>query len=184
MTDLNQNNQSLFDIDGVQNDVNRRAIAIGIDLIFVSGFMTWIDVDFDDNSGFNLDFSESLKGPSEEDTRDEYENAGYLWFLSIIGLGAIILRKDKLTEHIGDENYGNFFLALGLLCALLAFTTYNEVTENIEDFDDEIDDLEKIYEDSIDAKAEVKIGFYVGLIGPLGVLYGAYNIYNDQKAKP
>ena len=99
-------------------------------------------------------------------------------------MGAIILRKDKLTEHIGDENYGNFFLALGLLCALLAFTTYNEVTENIEDFDDEIDDLEKIYEESIDAKAEVKIGFYVGLIGPLGVLYGAYNIYNDQKVKP
>jgi len=181
MTGLNQNNQPIFDIDGVQKDINRRAIAIGFTLIFISGFMTWIDVDIDDNSGFNLDLSESWKGPSEDDTRDEYANAGYLWFLSIIGLGAIVLRKDKLTEHIGDENYGNFFLALGLLCALLAFTTYNEVMETIEDFDDAIDDLESYYEDSIDIKAEVKVGFYVGLIGPLGVLYGAYNIYNDQK---
>ena len=36
MTDLNQHNQSLLDIDGVQNDVNRRAIAIGFALIFAS----------------------------------------------------------------------------------------------------------------------------------------------------
>lgn len=183
MTDLNPNNQSIFDIDGVQKDINRRAIAIGFALIFISGFMTWIDVDMDDNMGnvLTLDFSESMKGPSEDDTRDEYANAGYLWFLSIIGLGAIVLRKDKLTEHIGDENYGNFFLALGLLCALLAFTTYNEVTETIEDFDDALDDLESNWGESIDAKMEVKVGFYIGLIGPLGVLYGAYNIYNDQK---
>jgi len=89
MTDLNQNNQSILDIVGVQNDDNRRAIAIGFALIFVSGFMTWIDVDIDDNSGLNLDLSDSLKGPSEEDTRDVYENAGYLWFLSIIGLGVL-----------------------------------------------------------------------------------------------
>ena len=184
MTDLNPNNQSIFDIDGVQKDINRRAIAIGFALIFISGFMTWIDVDIGNNSEFSYYFSESLKGPSEDDTRDEYENAGYLWFLSIIGLGAIVLRKDKLTEYIGDENYGNFFLALGLFCALLAFATYNEVTENIEDFDDAIDDLESIYGESVDVEAEVKLGFYVGLFGPLGVLYGAYNIFNNQRAKP
>ena len=113
----------------------------------------------------------------DDDTRDEYKNAGNLWFLGIIGLGAILLRRSKLEEHIGDENYGNFFLALGVLCLLLAYSVYSDIKEDMDDFDDAA-------EVGVDTDIKYKIGYYMALIGPLGVVYGGYNLYNEIRNGP
>ena len=106
---------STVDLDEVKDDVNRRAIAIGFALIVFSGFVDWqeLEMTLTWNDGWD-DYEETtdatLKGPMDEDTRDAYEHAGYLWYLGIIGLGAVLVRRSKLEDQIGDENYGNFFL--------------------------------------------------------------------------
>ncbi len=163
----------MFDLDSVKDDTNRRAIAIGFALIVFSGFVDWVETEVtfsDEYSDYSTDAT--LKGPMDDDTRDEYENAGYLWFLGIIGLGAILLRRSKLEEHIGDENYGNFFLALGVLCLLLAYSVYSDIKEDMDDLDDAA-------EVGVDIDIKYKIGYYMALIGPLGVVYGGYNLYNE-----
>ena len=164
----------MFDLDSVKDDTNRRAIAIGFALIVFSGFVDWVETEVTFNDGDYYDkVDATLKGPMDDDTRDEYENAGYLWFLGIIGLGAILLRRSKLEEHIGDENYGNFFLALGVLCLLLAYSVYSDIKEDMDD----LDDLASA--GGADTDIKYKIGYYMALIGPLGVVYGGYNLYNE-----
>ena len=172
-------NGDMFDLDGVQDDTNRRAIAIGFALIVFSGFVDWVEteVTFSDYEYGDYSTDATLKGPMDDDTRDAYENAGYLWFLSIIGLGAILLRRSKLEEHIGDENYGNFFLALGVLCLLLAYSVYSDIKKDMDDFDDAA-------EVGVDTDIKYKIGYYMALIGPLGVVYGGYNLYNEIRNGP
>ena len=109
---------STVDLDEVKDDVNRRAIAIGFALIVFSGFVDWYEIE---TTLSDSDYSESTDVKvSGEDARDGIDNAKYLWFLSFIGLGAVILTRTKLEEQIGDENYGNFFLGLGVVCLLLA----------------------------------------------------------------
>ena len=158
-------------MDGVKEDSNRSAIAIGFALIVFSGFVDWLEyevsMDGDDYYYSDYSFDATLKGPMDDDTRDSYENAGYLWYLSIIGLGAILLSRTKLEEHIGDENYGNFFLALGVLCLLLAYSVYSEIK-------DDMDDLDDASGEGVDVDITYKMGYYMALIGPLGVLYGGY----------
>jgi hypothetical protein len=167
------NDDVMFDLASVKDDTNRRAIAIGFALIVFSGFVDWVEteVTFSDEYG-DYSTDATLKGPTDDDTRDAYENAGYLWFLGIIGLGAIWLRRSKLEEHIGDENYGNFFLALGVLCLLLAYSVYSDIKEDMDDLDDAA-------EVGVDIDIKYKIGYYMALIGPLGVVYGGYNLYNE-----
>ena len=168
----------MLDLDGVKEDSNRSAIAIGFALIVFSGFVDWLEyeVSVDDDFG-DYSFDATLKGPMDDDTRDAYENAGYLWYLSIIGLGAILLSRTKLEEHIGDENYGNFFLALGVLCLLLAYSVYSEIK-------DDMDDLDDAGGEGVDVDITYKMGYYMALIGPLGVVYGGYNLYNENKNRP
>ena len=168
----------MLDLDGVKEDSNRSAIAIGFALIVFSGFVDWLEyeVSVDDDFG-DYSFDATLKGPMDDDTRDAYENAGYLWYLSIIGLGAILLSRTKLEEHIGDENYGNFFLALGVLCLLLAYSVYSEIK-------DDMDDLDDGGGYGVDVDITYKMGYYMALIGPLGVVYGGYNLYNENKNRP
>ena len=174
---------STIDLDEVKDDVNRRAIAIGFALIVFSGFVDWqeLEMTLTWNDGWD-DYEESndatLKGPMDEDTRDAYEHAGYLWFLGIIGLGAVLVRRSKLEEQIGDENYGNFFLGFGILCLLLAYSVYSEISEDTEDAEDLSYSDEM---DSLDVDVSYKMGYYMALIGPLGVLYGGYNLYNEIK---
>jgi len=166
----------MFDLDGVKDDTNRRAIAIGFALIVFSGFVDWLEWEVSmDDVYEDYSFDATLKGPMDDDTRDAYENAGYLWYLSIIGLGAILLSRTKLEEHIGDENYGNFFLALGVLCLLLAYSVYSEIKDDMDDLDDA---------SGVDVDVTYKIGYYMALIGPLGVAYGGYNLYNENKNGP
>ncbi len=174
---------STIDLDEVKDDVNRRAIAIGFALIVFSGFVDWqeLEVTLTWNDGWD-DYEdttdETLKGPMDEDTRDAYEHAGYLWFLGIIGLGAVLVRRSKLEDQIGDENYGNFFLGFGILCLLLAYSVYSEISEDTEDAED------LSYSDDsggVDVDVSYKMGYYMALIGPLGVLYGGYNLYNEIK---
>ena len=165
----------MFDLDGVKDDTNRRAIAIGFALIVFSGFVDWLEWEVSMDEGYDYSFDATLKGPMDDDTRDAYENAGYLWYLSIIGLGAILLSRTKLEEHIGDENYGNFFLALGVLCLLLAYSVYSEIKDDMDDLDDS---------SGVDVDVTYKIGYYMALIGPLGVAYGGYNLYNENKNGP
>jgi hypothetical protein len=168
----------MFDLDGVKDDTNRSVIAIGFALIVFSGFVDWYEAEYsEDEFGFSMDVT--LKGPMDDDTRDAYENAGYLWFLGIIGLGVILLRRSKLEEHIGDENYGNLFLALGVLCLLLAYSVYSDIKEEMEDAEDVADSYE-----GTDFDVTYKIGYYMALIGPLGVAYGGYNLYNENKNGP
>ena len=166
---------STIDLDEVKDDVNRRAIAIGFALIVFSGFVDWYEVEITDEE-WGLSMDETMKGPMDDDTRDAYEHAGFLWFLGIIGLGAVMLRRSKLEDQIGDENYGNFFLGLGILCLLLAYSVYSEINENMEDAEDGADSFE-----SMDFDVSYKMGYYMALIGPLGVLYGGYNLYNEIK---
>ena len=174
---------STIDLDEVKDDVNRRAIAIGFALIVFSGFVDWqeLEMTFSYNDGWD-DYEDTtdatLKGPMDEDTRDAYEHAGYLWFLGIIGLGAVLVRRSKLEEQIGDENYGNFFLGFGILCLLLAYSVYSEISEDTEDAEDLSYSDEM---DSLDVDVSYKMGYYMALIGPLGVLYGGYNLYNEIK---
>ena len=97
--------------------------------------------------------------------------------MSIIGLGAILLSRTKLEEQIGDENYGNFFLALGVLCLLLAYSVYSEIK-------DDMDDLDDASGEGVDVDITYKMGYYMALIGPLGVVYGGYNLYNENKNGP
>ena len=166
----------MFDLDGVKDDTNRRAIAIGFALIVFSGFVDWLEWEVSmDDVYEDYSFDATLKGPMDDDTRDAYENAGYLWYLSIIGLGAILLSRTKLEEQIGDENYGNFFLALGVLCLLLAYSVYSEIKDDMDDLDDA---------SGVDVDVTYKIGYYMALIGPLGVAYGGYNLYNENKNGP
>ena len=120
----------------------------------------------------------TLKGPMDEYTRYAYEHAGYLWFLGIIGLGEVLVRRSKLEDQIGDENYGNFFLGFGILCLLLAYSVYSEISEDTEDAEDVSYSDEM---DSLDVDVSYKMGYYMALIGPLGVLYGGYNLYNEIK---
>ena len=175
----------MLDLDGVKEDSNRSAIAIGFALIVFSGFVDWLEyeVSMDDpyDEGYDYSFDDTLKGPMDDDTRDAYENAGYLWYLSIIGLGAILLSRSKLEEHIGDENYGNFFLGFGVLCLLLAYSVYSEISEDTEDAEDLSSSSD--YGD-MDVDVSYKMGYYMALIGPLGVLYGGYNLYNENKNGP
>ena len=174
---------STVDLDEVKDDVNRRAIAIGFALIVFSGFVDWqeLEMTLTWNDGWD-DYEETtdatLKGPMDEDTRDAYEHAGYLWYLGIIGLGAVLVRRSKLEDQIGDENYGNFFLGFGILCLLLAYSVYSEISEDTEDAEDMSysDDM-----DALDVDVSYKMGYYMALIGPLGVLYGGYNLYNEIK---
>ena len=174
---------STIDLDEVKDDVNRRAIAIGFALIVFSGFVDWqeLEMTFSYNDGWD-DYEDTtdatLKGPMDDDTRDAYEHAGYLWFLGIIGLGAVLVRRSKLEEQIGDENYGNFFLGFGILCLLLAYSVYSEISEDTEDAEDLSYSDEM---DSLDVDVSYKMGYYMALIGPLGVLYGGYNLYNEIK---
>ena len=37
------------------------------------------------------------------------------------------------------------------------------------------------YEISVDIDMTYNMGFYMALLGPLGVLYGGYNLYNEIK---
>ena len=170
---------STIDLDEVKDDVNRRAIAIGFALIVFSGFVDWqeLEMTLTWNDGWD-DYEESndatLKGPMDEDTRDAYEHAGYLWYLGIIGLGAVLVRRSKLEDQIGDENYGNFFLGFGILCLLLAYSVYSEISEDTEDAED-------LSYGDMDVDVSYKMGYYMALIGPLGVLYGGYNLYNEIK---
>ena len=170
---------STIDLDEVKDDVNRRAIAIGFALIVFSGFVDWqeLEMTLTWNDGWD-DYEESndatLKGPMDDDTRDAYEHAGYLWYLGIIGLGAVLVRRSKLEEQIGDENYGNFFLGFGILCLLLAYSVYSEISEDTEDAED-------LSYGDMDVDVSYKMGYYMALIGPLGVLYGGYNLYNEIK---
>ena len=170
---------STIDLDEVKDDVNRRAIAIGFALIVFSGFVDWqeLEMTLTWNDGWD-DYEETtdatLKGPMDEDTRDAYEHAGYLWYLGIIGLGAVLVRRSKLEEQIGDENYGNFFLGFGILCLLLAYSVYSEISEDTEDAED-------LSYGDMDVDVSYKMGYYMALIGPLGVLYGGYNLYNEIK---
>ena len=174
---------STVDLDEVKDDVNRRAIAIGFALIVFSGFVDWqeLEMTLTWNDGWD-DYEESndatLKGPMDDDTWDAYEHAGYLWYLGIIGLGAVLVRRSKLEEQIGDENYGYFFLGFGILCLLLAYSVYSEISEDTEDAEDMSysDDM-----DALDVDVSYKMGYYMALIGPLGVLYGGYNLYNEIK---
>ena len=174
---------STIDLDEVKDDVNRRAIAIGFALIVFSGFVDWqeLEMTWSYNDGWD-DYEDTtdatLKGPMDEDTRDAYEHAGYLWYLGIIGLGAVLVRRSKLEEQIGDENYGNFFLGFGILCLLLAYSVYSEISEDTEDAEDLSYSDEM---DSLDVDVSYKMGYYMALIGPLGVLYGGYNLYNEIK---
>ena len=161
---------STIDLDEVKDDVNRRAIAIGFALIVFSGFVDWqeLEMTLTWNDGWD-DYEETtdatLKGPMDEDTRDAYEHAGYLWYLGIIGLGAVLVRRSKLEDQIGDENYGNFFLGFGILCLLLAYSVYSEISEDTEDAED-------LSYGDMDVDVSYKMGYYMALIGPLGVLYG------------
>ena len=170
---------STIDLDEVKDDVNRRAIAIGFALIVFSGFVDWqeLEMTLTWNDGWD-DYEDTvdstLKGPMDEDTRDAYEHAGYLWYLGIIGLGAVLVRRSKLEEQIGDENYGNFFLGFGILCLLLAYSVYSEISEDTEDAED-------LSYGDMDVDVSYKMGYYMALIGPLGVLYGGYNLYNEIK---
>ena len=170
---------STIDLDEVKDDVNRRAIAIGFALIVFSGFVDWqeLEMTFSYNDGWD-DIEETtdatLKGPMDDDTRDAYEHAGYLWYLGIIGLGAVLVRRSKLEDQIGDENYGNFFLGFGILCLLLAYSVYSEISEDTEDAED-------LSYGDMDVDVSYKMGYYMALIGPLGVLYGGYNLYNEIK---
>ncbi len=174
---------STIDLDEVRDDVNRRAIAIGFALIVFSGFVDWqeLEMTWSYNDGWD-DYEDTtdatLKGPMDDDTRDAYEHAGYLWYLGIIGLGAVLVRRSKLEEQIGDENYGNFFLGFGILCLLLAYSVYSEISEDTEDAEDLSYSDEM---DSLDVDVSYKMGYYMALIGPLGVLYGGYNLYNEIK---
>jgi hypothetical protein len=183
---MEQQGEGLFDFDSAKDDVNRRAIAIGFALIVFSGFVDWqeLEVTMSYNDGWDdIETTEdtTLKGPMDDDTRDAYEHAGYLWYLGIIGLGAVLVRRSKLEEQIGDENYGNFFLGFGILCLLLAYSVYSEITEDTEDAEDLSSSSEF---GDIDVDVSYKVGYYMALIGPLGVLYGGYNIYNDMKNGP
>tara|TARA_B100000959_G_C14919309_1_gene598767 strand:+ start:805 stop:1356 length:552 start_codon:yes stop_codon:yes gene_type:complete len=183
---MNQQSEGLFDFDGAKDDVNRRAIAIGFALIVFSGFVDWqeMEMTWSYNDGWD-DYEETtdatLKGPMDDDTRDAYEHAGYLWYLGIIGLGAVLVRRSKLEEQIGDENYGNFFLGFGILCLLLAYSVYSEISEDTEDAEDLSSSSD--YGD-MDVDVSYKMGYYMALIGPIAVLYGGYNIYNDMKNGP
>ena len=176
---MEQQGEGLFDFDSAKDDVNRRAIAIGFALIVFSGFVDWqeIEVTMSYNDGWDdIETTEdtTLKGPMDEDTRDAYEHAGYLWYLGIIGLGAVLVRRSKLEDQIGDENYGNFFLGFGILCLLLAYSVYSEISEDTEDAED-------LSYGDMDVDVSYKMGYYMALIGPLGVLYGGYNLYNEIK---
>ena len=179
---MDPQSEGLFDFDSAKDDVNRRAIAIGFALIVFSGFVDWLEteVTMSYNDGFD-DYSNTvdatLKGPMDDDTRDAYEHAGFLWFLGIFGLITILLRKSKLEEQIGDENYGNFFLILGILCLLLAYSVYSEIKDDVDDMDD-------LSFGDTHVDVSYKMGYYMALLGPLGVLYGGYNIYNDMKNGP
>ena len=170
---------STVDLDEVKDDVNRRAIAIGFALIVFSGFVDWqeLEMTWSYNDGWD-DYEDTvdstLKGPMDEDTRDAYEHAGYLWYLGIIGLGAVLVRRSKLEDQIGDENYGNFFLGFGILYLLLAYSVYSEISEDTEDAED-------LSYGDMDVDVSYKMGYYMALIGPLGVLYGGYNLYNEIK---
>ena len=181
---MNQQSEGLFDFDGAKDDVNRRAIAIGFALIVLSGFVDWYEIE---TTLGDSDYSESTDVKvSGEDARDGIDNAKYLWFLSFIGLGAVLLTRSKLEEQIGDENYGNFFLGLGVVCLLLAYSVYSEIKEAEEDAEDAAEALAYYYGDgeyeiSVDIDMTYNMGFYMALLGPLGVLYGGYNIYNEIK---
>lgn len=175
-----------FDFDGVKNDINRRAIAIGFLLVFLSGFVDWYEFEGKLSDG---DVTETfMEGDlTGEDARDSYDHAKNLWFLSIIGLGAILLNKDVLNQHIGNKNYGNLFLGAGVICLLLAYSVYSEINEDMDDIEDSLDamaslysaegaEFDESYSVSADFDSKYKIGFYMALLGPLGVLYGGYNI--------
>ena len=88
-----------------------------------------------------------------------------------------------------DENYGNFFLGLGIVCLLLAYSVYSEIKEAEEDAEDAAEALAYYYGDgeyeiSVDIDMTYNMGYYMALLGPLVVLYGGYNIYNDMKNRP
>ena len=181
---MDSQSEGLFDFDSAKDDVNRRAIAIGFALIVLSGFVDWYEIE---TTLSDSEYSESTDVKvSGEDAREGIDNAKYLWFLGFIGLGAVLLTRSKLEEQIGDENYGNFFLGLGVVCLLLAYSVYSEIKEAEEDAEDAGEALAYFYGDdeyeiSVDIDMTYNMGFYMALLGPLGVLYGGYNIYNEIK---
>ena len=172
----------ILDLDGVKDDTNRMAVAIGFVLVALAGFVDWYEIEASVSDG---DYTETVMevDVTGEDAREGIDNAKYLWFLSFIGLGAILLNK------IGDDNYGNLFLGMGVVCLLLAYSVYSEIKEAADDAEDAADEMADWYsEDGYDISGDLdmkyKMGYYMTLIGPLVVLYGGYNLYNENKNRP
>ena len=124
--------------------------------------MTWMDVNIEAD-GFS--YEGKLKGGSSDDTRDVIDNAGLLFYLSLLGAVAICLRRAFVGARIGEANYSQLVMILGAVLLLLAWSCYSEIKEQVDDND----------------SADIGYGLYLTLVGPVLVLFGGYQLYQEDQ---
>ena len=150
-----------FDIEELK--VPPRSIVVaGILLLVFANYMTWMDVDIEAD-GFS--YEGKLKGGSSDDTRDVIDNAGLLFYLSLLGAVAICLRRAFVGARIGEGNYSQLVMILGAVLLLLAWSCYSEIKEQVDDND----------------SADIGYGLYLALVGPVLVLFGGYQLYQEDQ---